>query len=156
MADFFSRVDLARGEVKSDRNAVSKAARWRSRGDRYLRATGLKNDGLVVLDDPAALQRDILGIMAEAAPAVAGAINDYLVPVAEQVFDDWPVETGLSRSLLSLTFDEPVDGVFVATLASRAPYTMFIHRGRPARELFKAGEEAARRMAEDIAEVLRA
>lgn len=153
MASFFSRVQSAQSAISGNRAAVAKRAQWQSRGTRYLRAHRGKS-GAWIQTDPA-FHGTVLTMLGEAAPAVADAINRHLVPVAERAFDDWPVSTGLSRSMLALEFERAGDGILITHLRSNAPYSWFIHRGDAAKKLiFDAGLKAVDAMREDIGATL--
>lgn len=80
--------------------------------------------------DPAT-QRTFQQLIEDVAPAVADALNRHLVPVAQRAFDRWPVASGVSRSLLYLTFTPSSDGsALVASLGDRAPYAHLIFKGK--------------------------
>lgn len=117
-------------QAAAARSGVAKAERkealWSSRGERYMRATGQAHNLVRV---PPELQQDVLAIMAQTAPALAGAFDRHLAPLAQEAFDKWPESTGLSKSLLSLEYT--VRGnTFTGGVYSRAPYTMFIRQSK--------------------------
>lgn len=124
-------------------------AEWQSDGNEFLSASATKNRMINV--DPG-LRDTLLALMAKAAPAVATAINEELVPVAERAFADWPVRTGFSKSQLFLELDIRGDGkAITASLINKAPYAGFINRGDTVENLiFEAGEQAADRMVQVI------
>jgi hypothetical protein len=140
--------------VTSSPAAVRKRAQWEQRGERYLRAYPTMPRGSLVQVDPR-LQAQVLGMIAEVFPAVADTFTKHLVPIAERAFNEWPVKTGLSKSLLALEFGVDNPTTFRASIVARAPYTYFINRGRTVRELvFDPGEAAADAMADELAGLL--
>lgn len=64
-------------------------------------------------------------LMGAVAPLVRDAFADKVIPFAQDVVDKWPAATGLSRSLLTLTFSL-TNGIPRAQFRSAAPYTTFI------------------------------
>ncbi len=146
MALFASRDAM----VQFSSSQVDKRAVWRSDGSQFLqRVRGSTSASITV--DPA-IQDIVLGLMARAAPAVAEAYNRHLVPAMRRAFDDWPVKSGFSKSLLALEIGISGDGsTFTASMIARAPYSGFIDRGKVVRELiFKPGAEAAEAMVDEI------
>lgn len=140
--------------VNSNPAAVRKRAQWQERGDRYLRAYPTMPRGSLVQVDPR-LQAQVVGMIAEVYPSVADSFTRHLVPVAEHAFNEWPVKTGLSKSLLALEFGVDSPTVFRGSIVARAPYTYFIYRGRTARDLvFDPGARAADAMADEIVDAL--
>lgn len=155
MADFFSRVQSGRQVVRANAGAIRKRAKWVSRGARFLRGRGVSRGGDLdwVLPDPT-FQRRALQLIEQAAPTVARAFNRRLVPVAERALSAWPVQTGLSRASLSLTFVVEGDNL-IGSLDNSAPYAGFINQFDTAQQLIiLPGELAALKMAEDIAKEL--
>jgi len=124
-------------------------ASWENDGAELLR--GVRTTDTMINVDPG-LRDTLLALMAKAAPAVATAINEDLVPVAQRAFDRWPVETGFSKSELGLELVIRGDGkAITASLVNNAPYAEFINRGQTVEGLiFSAGEAAADRMVETI------
>lgn len=130
--------------------AVRKRAQWQQRGDRYLASYPTMPRGSLVQVDPS-LQRRIVEHIEAAFPSVASAFNRHLVPVAERAFNEWPVLTGLSKSLLALEFGLTSETTLRGSIANTAPYAFFINRGADVRDLvFKPAEAAADAMARDI------
>jgi len=79
-------------------------------------------------------------------PAMAQAFEAKLFPVAEKVVADWPVKSGLSKSLVSFTFRRTAEGDITAALESRAPYTYYIRWAwsRRKRDKIPAGQDPAK------------
>jgi dUTPase len=73
--------------------------------------------------------------------------------VARQAFEQWPVRTGLSKSLLALEATvSPDGGELDVRLVNRAPYAAMISRGQVVEQLvFAPGAAAAEAMVDDIA-----
>jgi len=125
---FLSQQEAFLASVSSNAKQVRKRAQWTERGSYYLRTRGgMAKDALIVVDTD--VQRMAFNFIAQSKPAVAAAINDHFVPVAERAFREWPVKTGLSKSLLALTFSVNADS-FSANLVNRAPYAWYIRDRR--------------------------
>lgn len=151
MASFFARSEAAQRNVAANPAAVRKKARWIENGARYLRGSGVRKSitGQWVQTDPR-IHTHTLRLIQAAAPGVADAINQHLIPVADRAFDLWPVATGLSKSTMAVTFDF-AQGRLVTSISVNAPYTFFINKGRTARDLvFTPGAAAAEEMAQGI------
>ena len=131
------------------KGAIDKQLRWQARGSHYLRGRRLKNTGMVRVDP--AISEMVLQEMNLMTPAVAIAYEEELVPVAQAALDEWPVQTGLSRSLVALEFKQEGD-IFTAELRNDAPYAAFIKSPDSVaqRLIFRAGEAAAERIVERI------
>jgi hypothetical protein len=104
--------------------AGARASMWWRRGNHYLRHQGgMKEDDLVQPDPD--MNAKILAMTEEVYPVIARAFNEHYGPMATEAFDKWPVETGLSLSLLDFTIT--VDGdALVGSLVNRAPYAYYI------------------------------
>lgn len=105
---------------------VRKMAQWAGRGGFYLRKTGLKAD-IITVDSK--LQADMIRWIEQLAPALGEAMDAHLAPLAQEAFDAWPVESGLSKSLVNLEYGVE-GGVFFGAITCRAPYTTFIRQPR--------------------------
>jgi hypothetical protein len=140
--------------VSSSSSQVRKRAQWEKSGERYLRSYPTMPRGSLITVDPA-IRRMSAELIEQAFPAIAAAFNRHLVPVAERAFGEWPVLTGLSKSLLSLDFVYDEDTTISGTIRCTAPYTFFIYKGKAARDLvFTPGERAADQMARELADNL--
>ena len=84
-------------------------------------------DAMVAVN--AASQAAYFETMGKVAPLVQQAYADKVLPFAQDVVDRWPADTGLSRSLITLTFTLN-NGIPRGQLRSAAPYTTFIEWGR--------------------------
>ena len=93
----------------------------------------------------------VIDLMQRVSPAVADSINRHFIPFAKQAFDNWPVKSGLSKSLLAVELEPSGTASFAARLVNRAEYAGFIQKGELAKEVFRGGERAAEKMAADIA-----
>jgi hypothetical protein len=143
---------VARGSLSSSRTLEHASEKWRSHGDRYLsryggvrRLTGRDDARLVVdpsLDD---LVRDILDAVA---PKLAEGYDLYMSDVIMDAFKEWPVSTGLSKSLLYIEYDQTDDTHFVCRMGCAAPYTVFIQDGPAYKLIREPGLKAAQYVAE--------
>jgi hypothetical protein len=156
---FLSQQDAFFESVASRRSQVMKRARWETRQQFYLRNTRIKATQMVQVDTD--VQRMAFNFIKDAYPRIADAFNEFFVPVAVSAFRDWPVETGLSKSLLALEFDNSGD-YFTGSIVNRAPYAVFINNNDRSRVysqnykglVFDPGEKAAEQMASAIADIL--
>ena len=124
--EMFGLQEAFASQVGANPAAVRKKALWQERGERYMRKHNVPSHAMVSPDP--SVQLEILGLIEEAFPAVAEAFNRELVPVAKKAFDDWPKDTGVSKSMLGLEFAvEGSEGTMLrGTLFNRAWYAMFI------------------------------
>lgn len=156
---FLSQQDAFFQSVASRKGQVMKRARWESRGAWYLRESRVKMTQMVTVDTD--VQRMAFNFVKDAYPRIADAFNKYLVPVAVSAFRDWPVQTGLSKSLLALEFDNSGD-YFTASIKNNAPYAIYINNNDQSRVpsqnyiglVFEPGAKAADQMATAIADIL--
>jgi hypothetical protein len=75
----------------------------------------------------------------EAMPAaLAAAFDKELGALALKAFAAWPVSSGLSKSLLALTYYQRDDGTFGGRLVQGAPYAFLINGGETVRDLIFA------------------
>lgn len=110
---------------------AAKEARWRSNAKKYMKPYRSLPDQLIRMD--VQLQQDMLAMMEAAAPKLVAAYDRHLPGLAFKAWRNWPVASGLSRSLVGLEYT--VQGeYFVGTVRSAAPYTVFI-KGQPHRAL---------------------
>lgn len=116
-------------------------AKWEANAARYLRG---KHAHLYDPDwmstNGAEFSREILALIGDAQPETAAALDHVASQVAFDVWREWPVSSGLSKSMLDLQYSVK-GGDLVATLASRAPYTTFI-KDQPHRRLMDAAMAA--------------
>lgn len=138
--------------VPSSPSQVAARARWNDDGRELLRE--IRSTGEQVVSVSPGIRAVTLDLMAKAAPAFAGAVNKHVGPLARHAFEQWPVRTGLSRSLLALEVSVLAHGKeLAANLVNRAPYAWYIHRGQTVMNLvFHPGREAADRMADEVAD----
>jgi len=151
LSEFFQR----QRQYTPKASSVRKSAIWRTRGSKYLRGYNIKFDpSMLVRPDPKTAEK-ILALINKAYPAIGGAFDKHMGALAVEAFDQWPVTTGLSKSLLGLEYftrDETLSGQFVCT----APYAYFI-RDRTAerrrsknRKLSSSEEKIARNPPEGV------
>ena len=150
---FRDRLSMVEQRFGSSRRQVSARARWRTRARPPMVRPG---DGLIRVDP--GLVEQIRGFMDAIAPQVSIAFNRQFVPFAERTYQAWPVKTGLSRSLLTLSF-RPLNAgqAFAGDLINAAPYAGYIRPGKQSanrrplvRQLFADGELVAELVALDI------
>jgi len=139
LQESFYRVQAGEADAKAEQVGTAprmarKQARWDTRGGRYLRGqrVGASARGSLIRVDPH-LSRAVLDQMDRVGPLLVAAIDRRLGARAIKAFNAWPVDTGLSKSLLDLNY-QVLGNQLVATLSSRAPYTVFI-KGQPHRRL---------------------
>ena len=149
---FFDRLTLFRAAATPGR--IQKHAQWTASGERYMRKLGGLSRTALVSVDPG-IQHVVLGLMDSAAPILARSFQRRLVPVAEAAFDKWPVQTGLSKSLIGLEFTVDAFGRFKASFVNRTPYALFIRQGQTVKDLvWTPGERAADMIAQEAAKDL--
>lgn len=111
------------GASKVARAAVSKEQRWIVSGRRYMSAYKGRDGQLVRF--PAELV-DLVATQIEAvAPKLAAAYDKVLGRFIFDAWREWPVSTGLSKSLLDIELEQSGE-TFTGRVVSRAPYTVFI------------------------------
>lgn len=103
---------------------------WQPNGARLLRQGG-RPAGLIQVDRK--LHDILVEMMNAVAPAVVSSYDENFGGLAIKAFREWPWDSGLSRSMLSLEYSIEGDR-FVGRFVSLAPYTMFI-KGAPHRTL---------------------
>lgn len=132
------------------RMARAKERRWSVAGKRYLRAyRGL--DGQLIRV-PAALLDMVSRRIEAIAPALAEVYDRRLGRLAFDAWSAWPVQTGLSRSLIDVELEQQGE-TFIGRVVSRAPYTVFIKSGgsNVYQDLLrKPGRSIAVQMASDL------
>lgn len=111
--------------------AVRKAVRWRVEGARYMRDYARLGTGQWITVDPAITGR-ILREIEAIAPEVAAVFESRVIPVAEHAQAMWPVDTGLSASLLHVDVT-PSGTELRVSVVDDAPYAAFIRdrKGAP-------------------------
>jgi len=129
--------------------AARKEERWRLYGKSYLRYyKGL--DGQLIRFPPelaGMIEKQIESV----APKLARAMDARLGRVAMDAWENWPVSTGLSKSLLDIEYEQK-GTTFVGRVVSRAPYTVFVRKGQTYRDLLKVpGRAAAFAILDDVA-----
>ncbi len=152
-AGFFDRLTLTERRFSSDRRQVSRRASFRSRV-----RVGRPRPGRGLIRVDPELNDLVRDFMEQAAPAVANAFNRHLVPFAERTFQAWPVKSGLSKSLLSLSFrPDAKNQAFAGEITNAAPYAGFIRPGkgfssrrRLVAQLFADGDLIGELIAADI------
>ena len=159
-AAFRSKADAYAAEIAATQAAtpghagesmIRKKVRWQTRGKKYLAGRKVAFDPAQLVRPSPDLQATILRQLDLVYPATVGAMERHLVQLAENTFQKWPVYTGLSKSLIDLSWSAGEKDLR-GSVACFAPYTAFIQKGVPMRQLWKDGTEAGRRIAADIAQ----
>lgn len=134
VATFFRRQSDRVGGVGGGSNQLDasvalldKFKRFEAYGFKRQATAARVETALIAMD--AEYQTAIYEAMAEIAPTLHGVFRDQFVPFARDVVARWPRRTGLSKSLVTLTFDLR-GGIASASLRSAAPYTTFIRWGK--------------------------
>lgn len=143
------------GTPRGFRSVSSSPAQVSARADWHERATLREqvrrlNSGTRIQVDPK-INELVIDLMEQVAPLFAAAFNRRLVPWARQVFDEWPVRTGYSRSLLALEFEPLRPGEFAGRVVDRAPYAAQIRKGQLQRWLFAGIDQVADQVTADVA-----
>ena len=125
LSEFFER----QRKYRPTKKAVRKKAVWRQRGSRYLRGRKqpMRPSDLVQPDPE--VNEKILALITRAYPLIADSFNRHLGTLAVRMFDDWPVLSGLSKSLLDLEYDV-TDTTLGGSVVCRAPYAYFIREAQ--------------------------
>lgn len=145
-------VGSTRGRTPTLGGAALKEGRWKMSGRAYMRAyTSLSGD---LVRYPAELTEIIADHIEAMAPRLAAAFDRRLGRLAWDAWSRWPVDTGLSRSLLDVELSQQGD-IFRGAIVSRAPYTVFIktRAGSAYQELLrKPGRAVAAQILDDLVE----
>tara|TARA_R110000744_G_scaffold187259_9_gene306696 strand:+ start:1627 stop:2454 length:828 start_codon:yes stop_codon:yes gene_type:complete len=122
LSDFFE----AQRTYKPSPASVRREAKWVESASKYKSTRGKVKDGQLIKVDPKLAERTAKAI-AKTCPIIAEPFNRHMGPLALRAFNQWPVETGLSKSLLSLEYK--VDsGEIRGVLKDAAPYAYFIRQ----------------------------
>jgi hypothetical protein len=112
-------------QQKGAPNAVAHEARWDGRAEKYLASfKGLHTAFPGLKLDPK-IYEDVADLIRAVAPALVHAMDHHLTALAFNAWRNWPVKTGFSKSRIDLQFQADGDQ-FIGTVASLAPYTVFI------------------------------
>ena len=127
--DAYDKTFDRRGRVLSSHRAhIQRRAQWRGAAAArvaQLRRTQFNRDELITVGEE--LTEITLDLLGQVAPAVAASFQRNLVPIATSALERWPVDTGLSRSLLSLVIKPEGDTRFVGVIGNSVPYLYYIH-----------------------------
>jgi hypothetical protein len=111
-----------------------KEAQWTQRGSKYLRGRpDLQARASVAVRVDPKLYRDVLAFLDQIAPDIVTAFDEQLGALAMTAWKAWPVDSGLSRSMIALEYRTDGDK-FVGSITNLTPYVFFI-KGQPHREL---------------------
>lgn len=131
---------------------------WEARKTYYLRAlksvTTMDNSTIKIEPDQAALHKMTSALIDAVAPALSAAYDKHLGDLALNALRQWPVFTGLSKSLLTLSYTYEGDGAFVARLHSRAPYTIYIEDQPHRKLMFLPADKATDDIAKETLDIL--
>ena len=108
-------------------SAVRKRIQWETKGAGYL--AGYSSSvprGSLVQPDPR-IAAKMQALTAEAFPAIGKAFDRHMGSLAVSAFDGWPVESGLSKSLLALEYDAGSE-TLGSSVVCLAPYAYFIRK----------------------------
>jgi hypothetical protein len=118
----------ANGRLRTSRRAnILRNPEWRRAATgRFRRLAQVRFDPDALIRVPNELSRLTLEMLDAVAPAVSKAYQEHLVPVGEGADENWPVDTGFSRSLFTLFFERRGDTVFRGVFRGGAEYTYLI------------------------------
>lgn len=136
-----------RSGVRVDASLARQLARWQLRAPSYMRTANPGIARQVVIPDPG-IGQAVAELIGSVAPALVAAFDANLAPVMSAAWAQWPVRSGLSKSLLNLGFAQG-DDVFIAKLQSLAPYTVYIKNSPQIRLIRRPGVEAGRAAVQD-------
>lgn len=117
--------------VDVSRQLATRVARWESATRVVTAGSASDAPGIHVSPRLSAICGEML---AAVAPALASAFDAHLGRLAFSAWRDWPVASGLSKTLLSLEYQQIGPNYFIGQIVSQAPYTRFI-KGQPFRTL---------------------
>jgi hypothetical protein len=145
--DAWARAVEGRQAAGSGRRSLTlthKKQRWTLRAAHYTRNFPHAANALIQVD--ADYSKSLLTILAGLDSGLAEAADAEYSAVMEAAFANWPVSTGLSKSLLDIAYDQSGD-TLITELRCGAPYAIFI-AGKPANRWIKLpGIEAGKRVA---------
>lgn len=104
--------------------SAGKEARWKSKGAKYMISRKPVPNTMIRVDPK--LMELVIEPIEAVVPALSNAYDKHLGGLARLAFRDWPVYTGLSKSLLALEYSQPTTSTFQGSVVSRAPYTYYI------------------------------
>ena len=114
---------------------------WKTNGAKYLRHRGdlaqwfkiANKNAYMVRPDPQ-LSRDVIDYIDKLGPTISALFDAQLGRLAFSAWKAWPVASGLSKSLINLSYELEGDTRFVGRIRVTAPY-VFVIKGQPHREL---------------------
>ena len=137
LSDFFAE----QKRYRPNPAAVRREAKWIEQASRYKSTRRKVKDGHRIKVDPHLAEKTAKAI-AKTCPIIAQPFNDNKGPLALKAFKEWPVETGLSKSLIALDYSNLPQGRGIkGTIKCTAPYAYFI------RERTGTGKKRLRGMA---------
>jgi hypothetical protein len=121
-------------------SSVRKKVEWEQSASKYLAKKPSVRRGMWVKPDPDVDQM-IANVLSDACPLIAEPFNETLGKLALEAFKQWPVESGLSKSLIDLeykTTETEVRGVLRCT----APYAYMIREKQNKQKISQAKRSA--------------
>lgn len=114
---------------------------WKTNGAKYLRHRGdlaqwfrINNKNAYMVRPDPKLSRDVIAYIDKIGPTISALFDAQLGRLAFSAWKAWPVRTGLSKSLINLSYELEGDARFVGRIRVTAPYVFFIE-GQPHRKL---------------------
>ena len=108
-------------------SAVRKRIQWETKGAQYLAGYSSKvPKGSLVRPDPDVAAK-IQALTVQAFPVIGRAFDRHMGALAVSSFDEWPVASGFSKSLLALEYDAGTE-TLTSSVVCLAPYAYFIRR----------------------------
>ena len=124
LSEFFE----AQRTYKPSPAAVRREAKWVESASKYKSTRGKVKDGQLIKADPKLAEKTARAI-ARTCPIIAEPFNKHMGPLALNVFRQWPGETGLSKSLIALDYDNISRGRGIkGTIKNTAPYAYMIRQ----------------------------
>lgn len=129
-----TRAKAAKEHIETRGQLQARVRNWESATRIVTTGTASDAPGIHVSPQLSAICGEML---ARVAPALAEAYDRHLALLAFSAWRDWPVASGLSKSLLSLRYEQIGAEYFTGSITSQAPYTRYI-QGQPFRTLIDA------------------
>ena len=135
----------AAGGAKST-TLTHKKARWRLKTTQYMRnaPSGAYKNWMSVDAD---FSRTLMTLLTSLSTALADAADQEFAAVMSAAFSAWPVSSGLSKSMLDLSYTDDGAGHLVALLSCNAPYTVYIRDKPHIKHIKNPGIEAGKTVA---------
>ena len=124
-----------------------KKARWKLQTKSYMRyaPTGAYKNWMSIDAD---FSRTLMSILTGLADGLADAADQQFAAVMMAAFQKWPVSSGLSKSMLDISYTDDGNGHLVAMLSSTAQYTIYIKNKPHVAYIKRPGIEAGKLVAQ--------